>query len=87
MNPRSIPNQNDSQFIQSIIDEILATTTIPALDPDQMAILTQHLYNLSTKGELRYLRTDIAEIAYRRQSTNSREESARWRRCPKPGAA
>jgi hypothetical protein len=63
LNPRSISTQTDSQFIQSIIHEIL--TTIPALAPDQIAILADYLYNLPTKGELRYLRTDIAEIAYR----------------------
>jgi hypothetical protein len=42
------------------VTEILTTKTIPALDGDQMALLSEYLFNLTD----RELRIQIAEIAY-----------------------
>jgi hypothetical protein len=65
LNPVSFTNQpQPSPEIQPILDEILTTKSIPALNPDQISILTHYLYNLPTTGKSRDLRVNIAEIAY-----------------------
>jgi hypothetical protein len=46
--------------VLATVTDILTTKTIPALDGDQMALLSEYLFNLTD----RQLRLQIAEIAY-----------------------
>ena len=46
--------------VLATVNELLTSRTIPALDGDQMALLSEYLFNLTDKQ----LRIQVAEIAY-----------------------